>query len=178
MMFFDDRQIEGSKVISQLERLLGEVKSRVNALACILTDEKGLPIAAVGAQENEGERKFIPFTLYLSSLSGKLGKLTGFGKVNLMIADGETYLVVIKCLKKPLPMAASIILGKDAPLGLVLYELSKLEKEVSRILTCESEEVKASDPETLNGRDVEAILDQLEKDPFLKTLLDSLNDGR
>ena len=178
MGFFSSPRQRDFPLLSRLDRLLGEVRVRVNALACLLTDSRGLPITHIG--HSGMEDRILPFSLYLCSLSDRVSKFTGFGRVEELIVEGEDYTVVIRRLNKSNErVIASILLGRDAPLGLVLCEISKLEKEVGKIFSIEpqkAEEAFFNSGSPLENREVNKILDELEKDPLFKTFMDSAGE--
>ena len=181
MSFFRKSDIGKPSLLNRLDRLLSEIRARVNALVCLLTDFRGLPITYAGLSEAEDKRRFLPFSLYLYSLGDKVSRLTDFGGIDSLIVEGENYVAVIKRLKKPAPkMVASFLLGKDAPVGLVLCEMSKLEEEVARLFSVEqqrAEDAVLSSNGLMENREVDKILDELEKDPLFKTFVDSIRDG-
>jgi len=175
------RNEPGSKIPlkEQLKKLLEETSNRINASACALTDMKGLPLAIAGYDEKNIREGIIELPLIFYILGEKLSKITGFGSLNLLIMEFEDSLIVTKRLEEAqTPLNIFFQLKNSTPLGLILFEMGRLEKNVQNLLAQERESAEKQIEKGAENEELLKILDRLERDPFFKNLVKSSQSGR
>ena len=183
MAYFKDLGFRRGPILEKLNKLLEEFREQINALGCILTDIRGLPVTLLGFSSHEAQRRFSIFSIYLYSIGARFSEAAKLGKLNLIITEHEDSLVITRLLQKPNPkLIISFLLGRDSPLGLALCEIGRLEEAVAEVFS-EAREPKygeeSSKPILSGGeKEVEQVLAQLENDPLFRALTESLKGRR